>query len=167
MKDEQTQVHEFMVKAQQATPAAPVMPPVDVRILRVKLIAEELLELAAAYGLSLRIYEDDEGAPHTEINDVCQNQKLNEQESLDCLVEAYDAVLDLMVVVIGTGVAMGTDLQPGWDEVHASNLTKFIDGHRRYDGKWVKGPSYRPANLRPIIEAQLAQAANQPELPPP
>lgn len=34
-----------------------------------------------------------------------------------------------------------------FDEIHRSNMTKFIDGHRREDGKWIKGPSYTPANL--------------------
>ena len=76
----------------------------------------------------------------------------------EAITEAYDASLDLIVFSVGNGVAMGTDLQPGWDEVHASNMSKFIDGHRRADGKWMKGPSYRPARLAPIIEAQLAAA---------
>lgn len=70
------------------------------------------------------------------------------------LVETYDAILDLLVVTIGAAVALGLDLEPGWQEVHRSNMSKFIDGHRREDGKWVKGPSYSPANLAPIVEAQ-------------
>lgn len=71
------------------------------------------------------------------------------------LVKVYDALLDLQVVVIGTAVAFGLDLDPGWAEVHRSNMSKFIDGHRRPDGKWMKGPSYSPADLWPIIQAQL------------
>ena len=71
------------------------------------------------------------------------------------LVEVYDALLDIMVVTIGTAVALGLVLQPGWQEVHRSNMSKFIDGHRREDGKWIKGPSYSPANLKPIIEEQM------------
>lgn len=70
------------------------------------------------------------------------------------ITNAYDATLDLKVVVIGTGVAMGVDLEPGWEEVHRSNMSKFIDGYKREDGKWIKGPSYSPANLGPILEAQ-------------
>lgn len=69
-------------------------------------------------------------------------------------VESYDAILDLLYVVIGTAVAMGLDLEPGWNEVHRSNMSKFIDGHKRADGKWIKGPSYSPADLAPIVEAQ-------------
>lgn len=68
--------------------------------------------------------------------------------------KVYDAILDLLYVVLGAGVACGMNLKPGFDEVHRSNMSKFIDGHGRTDGKWVKGPSYSPPNLRPILEAQ-------------
>lgn len=71
------------------------------------------------------------------------------------LVEAADAIADLLYVVLGTAVACGIKIQPIWDEVHRSNMTKFIDGHKNADGKWVKGPSYTPANLGPIIAEQL------------
>jgi predicted HAD superfamily Cof-like phosphohydrolase len=71
------------------------------------------------------------------------------------LVETADALADLLYVVLGTAVACGIDLGPVFAEVHRSNLSKFIDGHRREDGKWCKGPSYSPANLRPIIERQM------------
>ena len=72
------------------------------------------------------------------------------------VVEIYDAILDLLVVTIGTAIAYGLNIEPGWQEVHRSNMSKFIDGHRREDGKWIKGPSYSPAQLKPIIE-QLSQ----------
>lgn len=70
------------------------------------------------------------------------------------LIAVYDAINDLLYVVIGTAIATGLEIEPGWQEVHRSNMSKFIDGHRRGDGKWIKGPSYSPANLAPIIEAQ-------------
>jgi predicted HAD superfamily Cof-like phosphohydrolase len=141
MKNEQNQIKEFMVKAGQQTPDKPEVPSIEVRKLRVKLIAEELLELCAAYCINLEI-RDGSVSCVAYPSDVAN------------LTEAYDAVLDLLVVTIGTGVAQGTDLQPGWDEVHRSNMSKFIDGHRREDGKWVKGPSYSPAQLSPILQAQ-------------
>lgn len=144
MKAEQEQIKDFMVKAGQQTPDDPTLPPSRVRELRIKLIAEELCELCVAFGIVLQI--DDKG--------ITVYRGLGYQ---DDLVEAYDAVLDLLVVVIGTAVAMGAELDPGWQEVHRSNMSKFIDGHRREDGKWIKGPSYSPANLAPILE-QLTKA---------
>jgi predicted HAD superfamily Cof-like phosphohydrolase len=141
MTREQLQVREFMLRAGQECPLKPKIPSKEVRELRVKLIAEELIELALAYNVNLVIVA---GGVHV---------KAGEETGCN-LVEAYDATLDLEVVVRGNGVAMGVDPEPGWEEVHRSNMTKFIDGFRREDGKWVKGPSYSPANLGPILEAQ-------------
>jgi predicted HAD superfamily Cof-like phosphohydrolase len=158
MQNAQKQIREFMVKAQQETPDRPTMPDRAVRELRLKLISEELAELAEAFGYYL--YNEDDyneddskgvGAPHLALMPCGHTPNT---------VEAYDAILDLLVVVIGTAVAMGLQVAPGWEEVHKSNMSKFIDGHRRADGKWEKGPSYSPANLRPIIVAQTAHAEN-------
>jgi len=141
--DAQQDVIDFMLRAGQEVPERPKIPDEAVRMLRLKLIAEELNELAKAFAISLQIIE---GEVVLEPNAALAPS----------LVEAYDAVLDLLVVVIGSGVAIGVDIQPGWKEVHRSNMSKFIDGHRREDGKWVKGPSYSPANLQPIIDSQLS-----------
>jgi len=46
---------------------------------------------------------------------------------------------------------LGIPLPDVFDEIHSSNMTKFIDGFVGEDGKWNKGPSYRPPNLDPII----------------
>lgn len=73
------------------------------------------------------------------------------------LVDIADALADLVYVVVGTAVAHGINLAPIFEEVHRSNMSKFIDGHRREDGKWIKGKSYSPADLRPIL---LNQGAN-------
>jgi predicted HAD superfamily Cof-like phosphohydrolase len=80
--------------------------------------------------------------------------EFDEADNKEEIVEVADALADLMYVVLGTAVAYGIDLEPLFQEVHRSNMSKFIDGHRREDGKWIKGPSYSPANLQPIIEAQ-------------
>lgn len=63
-----------------------------------------------------------------------------------------DAIGDLLYVVYGAGIAFGLPVQEIFDEVHRSNMSKFIDGHRRPDGKWMKGPSYSPPNLKAILE---------------
>ncbi len=70
------------------------------------------------------------------------------------LVEVADALTDIDYVNLGAAIAYGLDLEPFQKEVQRSNMSKFIDGHRREDGKWVKGPSYSEANLAPILEKQ-------------
>lgn len=131
-----------MRKAGQECPDKPTMPSLETRILRVKLIAEELDELAKAFNLDLCII--DGGIMVEEFSHGKPN-----------LVKSVDGTGDLRVVVSGTDVAMGVDGQAVDEEIHRSNMTKFIDGHRREDGKWVKGPNYTPANLQLIIDAQL------------
>lgn len=95
-----------------------------------------------------------------------ETNELAEADSLGELDKVADALADLMYVVLGTAVAYGIDLEPVFQEVHRSNMTKFIDGHKREDGKWIKGPSYSPANIQPIIELQqkVVVPATTPEI---
>ena len=60
---------------------------------------------------------------------------------------------DLLYVVYGTAVSLGIDMEPVFKEVHRSNMSK-VGGHKREDGKWVKPPTYSPASLEAILEAQ-------------
>jgi predicted HAD superfamily Cof-like phosphohydrolase len=145
MLHEQNQVKEFMLKAGQATPDRPTMPAFEVRLLRFKLIWEELNELANSFGCQVMVTD--------------QGLTLAETSYPD-LTEAYDAILDLMVVVIGTGVALGLQLEPGWEEVHRTNLAKFAPGgHLREDGKFIKPPGWKPPELAKLMSAQTAAAA--------
>jgi predicted HAD superfamily Cof-like phosphohydrolase len=77
------------------------------------------------------------------------------------LVEVADGCADLKVVTIGTEVACGIPSDKVWSEVHRSNMSKFIDGHKREDGKWVRGPAYSPANLQPILEEASTLPLNE------
>lgn len=82
-------------------------------------------------------------------------EELDEYLDADFNIEIADAIADLLYVVIGTAVAHGIDIEPIFNEVHRSNMSKFIDGYKREDGKWIKGPSYSPANLEPLIQKQM------------
>lgn len=137
MKREQEQVREFMLKAGQECPEKPTIPQIPVMILRRSLIAEELEELNEAFSIGCG-YDPEQAK-----------------------VFIADAIADLLVVVLGTAVACGIDIDPIFQEVMRSNMTKFIDGHCREDGKWIKGPSYSPANIKPLLEAQ-SKAPTQP-----
>ena len=69
------------------------------------------------------------------------------------LVAVAKELADLLYVVYGTAVSYGIDMEPVFQEVHRSNLTK-VGGYKRMDGKWVKPPTYSPAGLEPILETQ-------------
>lgn len=89
------------------------------------------------------------------------------QEEFDELQEALKnkklssiakELADLLYVVYGTAVSCGIDMEPVFKEVQRSNMSK-IGGHKREDGKWVKPPTYSPANIEPIIKSQHPQTA--------
>lgn len=91
------------------------------------------------------------------------------QEEFDELKESMGAgdlasvakeMADLLYVVYGTAVSYGIDMKPVFQEVHRSNLSK-IGGHKRADGKWIKPPTYSPARLEPILDAQREQPSTQ------
>ena len=84
------------------------------------------------------------------------------QEEFDELKEAIATgnlaavakeMADLLYVTYGTAVSYGIDMEPVFQEVHRSNMSK-IGGYKRADGKWVKPPTYSPADIDSIIEAQ-------------
>ena len=89
------------------------------------------------------------------------------QEEFDELKEAMTTqdlagvakeLADLLYVVYGTAVSYGMDMDPVFREVHRSNLSK-VGGYKRADGKWVKPPTYSPAQVEPILAAQAARSA--------
>ena len=67
------------------------------------------------------------------------------------MVEAADALADLVYVVYGMAIESGIDLDRVLAEVQASNLSKLMpDGtvRLRGDGKVLKGPGFFPPDVR-------------------
>ncbi len=155
MTKEQEQVKEFMIKAQQSVELRPFLSTGEIRKLRAKLILEEALETISK-GLRIIVSTPDETGEHFCLQDVVDTFQFEESPHVKPnIVELADGLADLhYVAYCGTALAFGLDMEPIFQEVHRSNMSKFIDGHKREDGKWIKGPSYSPANLLPIIESQ-------------
>lgn len=120
---------------------SPIQVDQQVAVLRVNLILEELLELAAAAKVDILI----DGISIT--NRDIQFTQRGEQD----LVEIADALADIEYVTHGAAHAWGIPSQKVFDEVQNSNLSKLPDGFKRADGKWMKGPNYRPADIASII----------------
>lgn len=102
------------------------------------------------------------------------------------IYERADALGDLLYVVLGAAIVTGIDLQPIFKEIQRSNMSKlwtwdeiktshfnsstmyYVEKQlhpsqvRRYivkdqdNNKALKSPSYSPANLKPIIDQQIA-----------
>jgi len=140
----QRRVDSFMAKAGQETPDAPVIPDEETRRLRAKLIMEEALETVAALGF------------RAIVGDVGNKFDLIASGDPD-LTEIADGCCDVMVVTLGTLSACGMSDEALMTEVLDSNDSKFIDGHRRSDGKWMKGPSFRPPRLDEVLISQATE----------
>jgi predicted HAD superfamily Cof-like phosphohydrolase len=67
------------------------------------------------------------------------------------LVATVDALADLEYVVKGTAVSYGIDMEPIFNEIHQSNMSKLREN---LEGKILKGRDYRPPDIRTILEAQ-------------
>lgn len=79
--------------------------------------------------------------------------ELKEAIANDDLVKVADGLADILYVVYGAAVSYGIDMEPVFNEVHRSNMSK-VGGHKREDGKWVKPATYSKACLEPIIQKQ-------------
>lgn len=73
------------------------------------------------------------------------------------LVKLADAIADLAYTVIGTAVAHGIDLQPIFDEVHRSNMTK--EPAKDNPLKPVKGPAFEQPRIAALLLIQSTGAA--------
>lgn len=149
MTTEQIQVREWMKIGQQECPLTPTSISPTVAKLRIELIYEELTELAEALGF---YFQEDE------LYDICVFYRPKTNQIL-----VADALADLLIVVLGTAVACGIDLDPCFQEVMRSNNTKFVkDGNGNFTvvknrlGKIMKPATYKPPNLQPILDHQIA-----------
>jgi len=82
------------------------------------------------------------------------NEFLVASQSSD-FVSMIDAICDLLYVTYGAAVAMGIDIEPFFEEVHRSNMSKLDPETnlpvRREDGKILKPPTYSPADIKSLL----------------
>lgn len=151
-------INTFMLKAGQELPGHPLIPNDEVCALRLRLIGEELMELADALGFHIQL--DNFGKSHLIVAPAAERHLSNIHRLPNMaqdLVAAADAFSDINYVSVGGQSAFGIDGEPIDLEVHESNMSKFIDGHRDEGGKWIKGPSTREPNIAPLLRAQGAE----------
>ena len=69
------------------------------------------------------------------------------------LVEIADALADIIYIACGTAVSYGIPLDDVFEEVHASNMAKLVDGKviRRADGKIQKPEGWEPPDIERIL----------------
>ena len=107
----------------------------DLIDLRMNLIHEEVLELKEAVDdVACRLWY------HKAVLPEMRSQILKE-------------LADLQYVISGFADAFGLPLQVAFNRVHASNMSKLVDGKplKRKDGKVLKGPNYTPPDLTDLV----------------
>lgn len=135
-------------------PISPDVPKLRDAELRARLIAEEAVEtIAALVGARAALGILDE------FGDKLFEGNEEDGWAQPDLVEAVDGLCDLIYVTLGTAEAIGIDLEPHFDAVHAANMAKTsakINKHGKRGGKppgWVS-PNEAIAN---ILEDQIDQ----------
>lgn len=72
------------------------------------------------------------------------------------LVKIADALADLLYVTFGAALTYGIPIGEIFAEVHRSNMTKSMEkDEKSIRGKTIKGPDWKPPNLKPIIEIAM------------
>lgn len=187
MNQNQKNVKQFHLLFNQAAPDSPTQLDEATAKLRANLIAEEAFELFfKGLGLMLEI-EDDFGnailIDEKWLATAFKDGKVSFQQVKDMdMVELADSMGDLSYVNYGTAVATGIDMELIEENIQESNMSKSWNledleeakqlyptakvehyGGNLYrlireDGKVIKSPKYRKANLAPIIEKQIRDA---------
>lgn len=153
MHSEQKSVHQdrverFMAAAGQAVPREPVIPNVDIRRLRAKLILEEALETVKGLGFAPKVRSD------RPIQHSVEAFFAHCAEVTPNLVEIIDGCCDIKVVTTGTLSACGIPDMPFQSAVDENNLAKFGPGHSfRADGKLIKPPGHKAPDIEGILKS--------------
>lgn len=152
--DRTAAVRRFFDMAGQDAPHTPQVPSEEVVRFRLRVVAEEFLELLEA-TLSTRA----PGDPSADLDFGNLFREL--RAALHHVIDAapvvvdfplmVDACIDLAYVVEGMLVASGVDAAEVWDAVHAANLQKAGGPRRESDGKLMKPEGWKAPDVAGIL----------------
>lgn len=102
--------------------------------LRQRLLREELAEL------------------DVEIDSLVEEIENTGNTSVETRAKMMKELSDLQYVLSGMVVAFGIPMQEVFHRTHQSNMSKLVNGKvlKREDGKFLKGPNYKPPYLEDI-----------------
>jgi predicted HAD superfamily Cof-like phosphohydrolase len=175
----QRSVQDFMEFFGQKIPSLPTKLSFEESKLRANLILEEVFETITK-GLGLRVFINEGNNDLTIHEGNLKSIEISYFKDKDTdLVELADGVGDIFYVSEGTASAAGIDMEPVHEEIHSSNMSKawtaadlqqakemYPDATvehyggelyrlKRPDGKIIKSPNYKPANIKRIIDKQI------------
>jgi len=138
-------VEEFHKAFGHPVETVPTLGSVELRILRTKLLMEEVLELATAFGLNV-VCNVIDGVQHVAIE---ENKNL-----VPDIVEIADALGDIRYVTDGANLCFGLPAEEILAEIHRSNMSKLGEDGKpiyREDDKVLKGQNYFEPDIAKII----------------
>ena len=107
------------------------------------------LAFMQAAGQSAGAYNDEQLALYMDLID----EEFTEVVTSTSLEGFLKELADLLVVTIGALYSTGASPQEVWNAVHESNMSKLTNGAllKREDGKVLKGPNYKKADLKGLV----------------
>lgn len=108
-------------------------------------------------ALRLRLIDEEYKEVRSELTNILEKQRYGHEISGQSqrLADLAKELSDLIYVIYGCALEFGLDLDRALAIVHTSNMSKLgEDGKpiRREDGKILKGPNYKPADLSELVD---------------
>ena len=150
MKTSYEQVREFHEKYGHPVQTVPCVPNAQLRLLRVRLLVEEIAEFAAASGFPIEVLEGLDGCSNP--RNFSEVKPEDSQDHLVDLIEAADGLADIDYVTQGAHLTWGFPSAALMEEVHRSNMTKPTEKDEH--GKTLKNsPDFSPTNIAAVLDA--------------
>lgn len=88
-----------------------------------------------------------------EIHSLVEELQTRGKTSSETKARMFKELADLQYVLSGMVVALGIPMEEVFDRVHKSNMSKLVNGKvlKREDGKFLKGPNYKPPFLDDLV----------------
>ncbi len=147
-----------MTAFHQVMPDTPQWPDQDTMDLRVRLKAEEFCEWLMDSGYEYvvnaqRVYRVNDDLDSIPVFDSSTIDMLSEStEENRELPKSADALIDDLYVTVGALLAMGIDMWPLWDAVHAANMAKI--GGPVVNGKQMKPEGWKAPDIEALMREQ-------------
>lgn len=122
---------------------------------------EKVIEFHEKFGHGIASIQgtDERSITQEEADTIMLRRKLIVEEfeelmSAPYLDEVMKEACDLLYVVLGMFVEFGWDVEEAFSRVHESNMSKLGEDGKpiyREDGKVLKGPNYKKADLSDLV----------------